>query len=93
MTGLKKVTVILYEKVRRLMQKTIEVTDTSSDGRGRTMMFRDNIVICSESEEQVEIRSGEKRKMERPAMIYSLEMAALTKPQEILIWSHQDEEA
>lgn len=40
MTGLKKVTVILYEKVRRLMQKTHEVTDTSSDGRGRTMMFR-----------------------------------------------------
>lgn len=50
-------------------------------------------MICSEIEEQVEIRSGEKRKMERPAMIYSLEMAALTKPQEILIWSHQDEEA
>lgn len=94
MTGLKKVAVILYEKVRRLMQKTYEVTDTSSDRRGRTMMFRDNIVICSDSEEQVEIRSGEKRKMaERPAMIYSLEMAALTKPQEILIWSHQDEQA
>lgn len=81
----------------RLMQKTYDVTDTSSDRWGRalrTMTFRDNIVICSESEEQVEIRSGEKRKMaERPAMIYSLEMAALTKPQEICIWSHQDEQA
>lgn len=81
----------------RLMQKTYDVTDTSSDRWGRalrTMTFRDNIAICSESEEQVEIRSGEKRKMaERPAMIYSLEMAALTKPQEICIWSHQDEQA
>lgn len=81
----------------RLMQKTYEVTDTSSDRCGRalrTMTFRDNIVICSESEEQAEICSGEKRKMaERPAMIYSLEMAALTKPQETCIWSHQDEQA
>lgn len=56
-------------------------------------MFRDNTVICSESEEQVEISSGEKRKMaERPAMIYILEMDALTKPQEICIWSHLDEQ-